>query len=360
MSNFMVLDADDSVQYSHWLDLWESRKIREVFTHPDYLKAQKRECDSALCAVWEDLEGIIMMPVILRPLAAEVWAGSHNQNKDIVSPYGFGGPFVKGTSDMLDFWKSLSKWAENNKVISGFFRFSPFVEDFGGYIDQLEIKGGNVIRSLSEGKEKVWQEYPKSLRQKLRQADKKGLQLEVDINGERLEEFLRVYYGIMDRKNAVSSYYFPEQFFQTILQKIPGHCIIFHALSENVVIASNMVLVSDDIIYGFLGGSDRKHLDVNSGMSPTEFMYHSIINWGIDNGKKYLVLGGGYEGCDGIFDFKKKFAPNGIFPFKVGKHIFDPVAYTEMSEKRRDYESGLGREWVSDTTYFPNYRAKED
>ncbi len=360
MTQFVVLDAADSCQYNHWIALWEMKGIREVFAHPDYLQALKRPCDSALCGVWEGRAGIIMLPFILRPLAVEEWAGNCDEKKDIVSPYGFGGPFVKGTPDMADFWKALAKWAERNGVISGFFRLSPFLRDFDGIVDQVEIKGGNVIRSLSEGREMVWQNYSSSLRHHIRQAEKRGIRVEVDENGERIDDFLRIYYGIMERKNALTSYYFPEQFFHTILEKIPGGSIIFHGINDNTVVGSNMVLVSDDIIYGFLGGSDRNFTGTHAGMYSAELIYHSIINWGIDHNKKYLVLGGGYEGCDGIFNFKKKFAPNGIVPFEVGKHIFDPEAYRNMCEARRKYETEQRRDWVVDGTYFPAYRAKED
>jgi hypothetical protein len=86
VSKFTVLDAADSVQYNQWINIWEAWEAREVFVHPEYLKSLKRECDSALCMVQEDVGGIVLLPVILRPLCGETWAGMGNKYQDIVTP----------------------------------------------------------------------------------------------------------------------------------------------------------------------------------------------------------------------------------------------------------------------------------
>jgi hypothetical protein len=65
--------------------------------------------------------------------------------------------------------------------------------------------------------------------------------------------------------------------------------------------------------------------------------------WAKRAGKRRFVLGGGHEPDDGIFRYKRSFAPGGLVPFEVGMRVLDPERYAELSG---------GRE----TTFFPAYR----
>jgi hypothetical protein len=56
-------------------------------------------------------------------------------------------------------------------------------------------------------------------------------------------------------------------------------------------------------------------------------------------------MGSGYKPHDGIFAFKKSFAPEGVVPFYTGKMVFDPVTYQQLTGTA---EAGEG--------YFPDYR----
>jgi lipid II:glycine glycyltransferase (peptidoglycan interpeptide bridge formation enzyme) len=243
-----------------------------------------------------------------------------------------------------------------NRIISAFFRFSPFSADIKSLVSQVEVRNGNVIRSLPEGKDLIWQEYDKTVRHHIRRADSLGLKVEVDAKGKRMNDFLRIYYETMRRRNALPYYYFPERLFNNIFQTIPGSAMLFHVTNGNTVISSEMVLLAEKNMYAFLGGTDGRFTDMNSG----ELLSNSIINWGIENGKKQYVMGGGYRGHDGIFQFKKKFAPNGTVPFEVGKHIFERTAYINMCERRKDYERQQCRDWAEDLSYFPAYRTQYD
>jgi hypothetical protein len=80
---------------------------------------------------------------------------------------------------------------------------------------------------------------------------------------------------------------------------------------------------------------------------------HEIILWGHFAGKKAYILGGGYHDQDGIFQYKKSFAPGGEVMFRVGKKIFDPDRYAQLVEKRGSLLNG-SRSTVAD--YFPAYR----
>ena len=60
------------------------------------------------------------------------------------------------------------------------------------------------------------------------------------------------------------------------------------------------------------------------------------------------MLGGGYEHDDGIFHYKRSFAPHGLVPFYTGSRVLEPELYAELTE--RAGASGDG-------AFFPAYRA---
>ena len=356
MRTFSVLDAANIREYETWVRLWSTWPLREVFAYPEYVKLFTRECDRAICLAQESTDGLILLPMILRPLSAEVWAGEHNKHYDIVAPYGFGGPYVSGKYDIVEFWHHFQQWAVEAGIVSAFFRLSPFAADINGLIDVVEMSGGNVLRSLAEGREGIWKDYKNTVRTSVRRAEHSGVTIKVDEIGESLSDFIPLYYRTMQRCHATQNYYFSTDFFRKITMNIPGQFFLSHAMYEGEVIASNLVLVSKENIYYYLAGSDENYFKMN----PNQLLTTAVFQWGIEHGKKCCVLGGGYEGYDGVFQYKKAFAPSGVVPFLVGKHIFDLNEYQKLCEKRKSHELTTGKRWIESETFFPAYRTKND
>ena len=165
----------------------------------------------------------------------------------------------------------------------------------------------------------------------------------VDLKGENLESFLQIYSSTMMRNQAKQSYYFEDAFYREI-NTMTGHFAYFYVLLEEKRIASELVLMGPDAIYSFLGGTDDEYFSYR----PNDYLKCCIIRWGIENGYKRFVLGGGYGADDGIFRYKKSFAPNGIIPFYTGQAIFDPKAYDMLVGMRTDLQQ---------EAFFPKYRA---
>jgi len=93
-----------------------------------------------------------------------------------------------------------------------------------------------------------------------------------------------------------------------------------------------------------LGGTLSKYFEFR----PNDILKHEIINVLKQRQYNYFCLGGGSSVDDGIFNYKKKFAKNGIFDFYIGKiihnqQIYDKVVkqweekYPEKKEKYKNY-----------------------
>ncbi|MBI9065477.1 MAG: GNAT family N-acetyltransferase, partial [Marinilabiliaceae bacterium] len=181
------------------------------------------------------------------------------------------------------------------------------------------------------------------------------LKVEIDVDGDRLDSFLGLYYRTMDRLLANKKYYFNKSYFQAINEKLKGNFAYFYVTHKGIDIATKLVLVSDDKIYYFLGGSHEGYFR----MRANEFLHYEIIKWGTRNGKKTYVLGGGYQLNDSLFLFKKGFAPDGNMPFKVGTKIYDQDVYNQLV-KQNEARNMSGAVSQADSEFFPRYRSGDN
>lgn len=354
MNAIELLDASNSLDHQRWIEIWNSWAEREVMAHPDYVWLFKRDVDRAMCAAFRRNDSCILFPFILRPLGAEPWAKDSNF-LDITTPYGYGGAFkcFYGDFDPEEFWESFSRWAGDNHVVSMFCRLSLFPEQVIPFSGKTVDMAPNVVRNLEIPIDKMWYDYEHKVRKNVNRAVKSGISCKIDPNGEHLEDFLKIYYTTMSRRSASKGYYFPETFFKDIVHKLSGYYVFFHALENNQIVSTELVLCSINNIYSFLGGTREDAFPKR----PNDVLKHEIIKWGISNGKKSFVLGGGYSAADGIFKYKKSFAPNGICQFRVINHTFDEDNYEMLVNSRREWEESNGRRWEPAEDFFPAYRS---
>lgn len=352
MNSFSILDAASPTDRARWVDQWNAWTGHEVSAHPDYVRLFARSDDRVLCASMHDSEGGVLFPFLLRPLASEPWGRSFSSTCDLVTPYGYGGPFAWGAPSASGFWEAFDGWAQSQGAISLFARLSLFEDQLIPFSGETEVKGPNVVRSLDLDESQLWMDYQQKVRKNVKRAREAGLEVEIDSSGSRLNDFLEIYYSTMDRRQADEGYYFPKEFFQKITVDLPGQFSFFHVLNQGKVVSTELVLVSASYMYSFLGGTRSDSFELR----PNDLLKHEIILWGAQLQKKAFVLGGGYSGEDGIFRYKTSFAPTGTVPFMVGKKVYDVETYQRLSEVRREHAAREDSVWSPRPGFFPEYR----
>jgi len=347
-----VLDAELLEDRAAWLELWDEWPDREIMAHPDYARLFARPQDRVLAVTARTAAGAVLYPVILRPLAQEPWG---LDGYDTTTPYGYGGPFCWGTTpaDTESFCKSFDDWAKRQKVITSFARLSLFPGKMLPWHGQVERSGTNIIRRLDLPEAELWAEYTYKVRQNVQRARRQGLRVEADLVGERLDDFLRVYLTTMKRCGASPGYFFPKSFFESICNDLKGYYAFFHMMLGTKVIASELVLLSQDSAYSFLGGSLEEAFELRGN----DFLKHESFLWCRNAGKKGMILGGGYRGEDGILQFKRGFAPVGEVSFNLGTAVYDAERCARLKEQRQAYELDHSVDWKPRPGYFPPYRA---
>ena len=334
---------------NEWDSIVKSFPNYEVFYLSDYVKAfmnEDKKNGEPILILFENDEDRAINVLFRRDVACdEKLKGSVNENEfyDLITPYGYGG-FIGNVSNWNELNKSYTHYCIDKKYICEFVRFNLFSDYYKYYDGETETRTHNVVRSLDMPIEKIWMDFKPKVRKNVKRAKSSGLEIIVESNGDYIEDFLRIYYGTMDRTDAESEFYFSRDFFEN-LNKMNDNIMYFHAVYDGKIISTELVIYGAENSYSYLGGTDRDYFNLR----PNDFLKYEIIKWTKENGLKNFVLGGGYGKDDGIFNYKQSFAPDGVMDFYIGRKIFNQESYDLLVNYREG--SSLNEK------FFPLYRS---
>jgi len=350
---FHIWHADDPADHEQWLEFWESWPSREIFSHPDYLLLEANEKSTPLCAALEWGSGRVLYAFFLRDLTAEPY-WSRSPAKDIISPYGWGGPCFWGEDEpgrlAEAFWPRFEAWAVKQNIVSEYIRFTLFPETALPYPGEKIKRAQHVARDLDLDEQSLWMDFEHKVRKNVKKARRSGVSVRVDPNADGFDDFYRVFQGTMDRRQGRL---YPRAYFEQIHRRLTHHFIYFHALHEGRVVSTELVLFSHENVYSFLGGTDNAAFS----MRPNDLLKYEIILWSQKRGFRRFILGGGNGTNDGIFRYKRAFAPNGCKTRYEGRRVFRKDLYDEIVRHKKDWARSQGEEWKPSLDHFPAYRA---
>ena len=353
MTLLTCLNLNNAEDCRTLLELWYKSDKKEIFWNPEYIKLFSKESEEPICLVWKESEAIIALPLIKRSISDFLTVKDTLKLFDAISPYGYGGPYYEGFPNWSFFWKEFIRWAKEEMIVSCFIRLDLFLPKSTTDGLNIKIKSKNIVRNLDIDEMDLWYDYEHKVRKNVKRAKSEKVFVEVDNDGLSIDKYINIYYETMKRRNADEYYYFSQDWFRKFIKVLRGKYLIFNAFYRDEIISTELVLVSNENIYSFLGGTKENYFYLR----PNDLLKHEIILWGIRQKKKRYILGGGYNGEDGIYKYKKSFAPNGITDYKVAEIIFDNNMYEKLIEIRAKEEYIKGRNWKPRQDYFPAYRS---
>ncbi|MFR8726450.1 MAG: lipid II:glycine glycyltransferase FemX [Dysosmobacter sp.] len=319
----------------------------DVYYLSGYVKAFRLHGDGEPLLFYGEADGVRGINVVMkRDIAADPhFAGSLPADTyfDFATPYGYGGWLLEGEGDPAPIFETYREWCKEHGIVSEFVRFSLFSSSRERYYGEVIPRTNNVVRALDRPMDEMLMDFEHKVRKNLKKAEASGLEIRIDTVGDDLTDFLRIYRATMDRNHAENEYYFSEEFYRQI-NTMNGHFAYFHVLYQGMVISTELVLMGTDTMYSYLGGTDEEYF----AYRPNDFLKYHIIRWGFEHGYRQFVLGGGYGADDGIFRYKKSFAPEGIVRFYTGQAVFDSTGYDALCALRTD---------LPNSGFFPRYRA---
>jgi hypothetical protein len=296
----------------------------------------------------------IIMPGYLKPIVID---DEKTDYYDFITPYGYTGPFFSENTNEIDvseFWNNVDKWYLNNNVVTEFIRFNLFGNhlNYSGnaFLTMLNVKGKII------NEEEQWKEFDHKVRKNVNKAKRENLSSEVfyiDITEDKVLEFYEIYIQTMKRTGANESFLYPLAQFKRFLYNNKQHAAICTVYIDNVVVSSELLLVSKEAIYSFLGGTNEIYFDKR----PNDYLKVEALNWARSIDKKYYVLGGGYGFEDGIFKYKKSFFPSDVVEYYTGRKIINLNIYNELIDKVNVFrdKNGLIKLSLEDISFFPLY-----
>jgi hypothetical protein len=263
-----------------------------------------------------------------------VFAGiERDEPRDVVTPYGYGGPTGP------NFWDAYEEWARKQGAVTTFVRFHPLYANQEGAPIHVEELAPTVAWRLDDERDLLAGLHFKH-RNKVRKAEKAGATVTAATG---LGDFVALYDDTMQRLDASAEYRFPPEYWER-LAGLGDALVRFDASIDSEVVASALCLATPPWLHYHLSGTT----DPGRSTGASTLVLLEAARWAQERGYERFHLGGGLGGsADSLHHFKARFDPEGLVPAAVGKAIHDEDAYRELSGGEAGYEG-----------FFPAYRQR--
>lgn len=343
------------IEKDKWNTLVKSFVNWDVYYLCEYSISLMKHGDGEPCLLYyEDEKSRLCFVVMINDIAdMQIFENILIKKKyfDMETPYGYGGPIIEGDFDEIckeRFMCELIRFCEAKNIITQFVRFHPL------YQNQIFLNGICEIRSTKETividtsfVDIINQNMDSKNRNMVRKAKKLGVTIISD-NGERIDDFIRIYESTMDKNNAGKYYYFERSYYEYLKMEMKNNVIFFYACLGEEIISAAIFFFNDNYMHYHLSGSmlEYRHIPV------TNLLIYEAALWGCERGIKFLHLGGGVTAVDSLFGFKKQFNKNGYLPYFIGRNIFDESIYNKLLQKRKEVDCAFNIE----NPFFIQYR----
>ncbi|MDO5558746.1 MAG: peptidoglycan bridge formation glycyltransferase FemA/FemB family protein [Oscillospiraceae bacterium] len=208
---------------------------------------------------------------------------------DIISPGGFGGPYIMSDSHNLrnlaaGFDKAFDEYCQNEHIVTEYVRFSPITgnaSDFKNCYDLIEYE--DIYYKDLTSDDILTREMPPKMRSDIKKAQECGMTVSFDFTGDTIQEFISIYHK-SGNKNNLS---FDASFIEEGFRRLRGRIFIINAIYENEIIASGIFLQYSGVIHCHYITKKKIGLNLNS----SSMIIYSAALWGKRHSKKCLDIG---------------------------------------------------------------------
>lgn len=292
---------------------------------------------------YEDENGLILYRFIKRP--TNILPDTY----DIVTPWGFCGPIIinckpeKRKNLVLAFNEAFQDYCIKNNITSEYIRFSPWLRNHDDFRGIYNLKYNKYTLGIDLTKDFFNEEFAYEARRSVRIAKKRAVKTQFDLKCETVDEFYRLYLIMAERNNITKAERLSKKYILDTIKLCGDHVFIINALHEETVISSGIFIFTDNYLHYHLNGNDPKYFPFHA----SSLIYFKGCEWGKNNGKRILHIGGGGQGSeDSLLHFKKQFTRKGYYDFYIGSKIRLNSLYNQLIELKG----------TNNSNYFPAYR----
>jgi hypothetical protein len=321
-----------------WDDLLADLGLTDVYFRRAYLESAALLGQGAPVFLHRPDAGVVF-PVLVRE------AG--DGYRDVGTPMGYGGPLTSDEeAPLAGFFDAYERWCAERGVVATFARFHPVLAN------QELARGRWVVEPIGhsigwriEGRdpEEIFAGLDAHHRRVVRKAQRAGVEVVTAIAAEELGGFVDLYRETMRRRDASTFYFFPDEYWLHLANELGDALLRFDAYEDGELAASIICLASPPLLHYHLGASSER----GQSLGANHVLFHETATWAAAQGFSLFHLGGGVGGFeDSLYEFKRRFDPEGRLLAALGKAVHDRDAYLRLSGSSEvDYEG-----------YFPAYR----
>ena len=305
----------------------------DAFSHPDYLTLERLMSAGeagfvqGVMTARSHSGGSLWFPICLRPLPEYL---EMPDCFDASSPYGYGGPLWVGgwtEQERAAFFGIWSEWCAEQKIVAEFIRFHPLLENHRFLPDSYSCFSPKTVVwiDLTQSAEAIWAGLHPQKRRDINKKEAYGLVFHTEWS--HIGAFSQIYQETMVQ-NQAQAYYFFSPAFYTTLEKIetPPETLWLHSVAaEESVLSSAMFLTAGTTVHYFLSGTNAAGRPKNAS---TLLLWETICR-AKAAGFSRMILGGGVQAEDALFQFKRRFSPQ-TMPYWIATRVHDPKRYEKI------------------------------
>ena len=280
--------------------------------------------------------------VVFACIVREVPAG--HGARDIVTPYGYGGPLALGADPpVARFHELYEEWCAAEGVVTTFVRFHPLHENwrYAAPRARLERLANTASWPLRPDADLLGEMHAKH-RREIRRGVEAGLETVVRPAPEELGDFVALYEDTMRRRDADAFYFFSAAYWDALASGLRERLLVVDGRFEGELVAGALFLATPPWLHYHLGAMR----DPGGSLGATKVVLYEAARWAREQGYAELHLGSGLGGReDSLWRFKQRFSPSAGREFWIGKLVHDEARYRELAGE------------APTDGYFPAYRA---
>lgn len=331
MSQVQIISLD---QARKWYDTLSLFKDSEPSFLPEYYRAYLSKSPDSKALLWlmQEDDFAFCYPFVLTPVSgnSEVFLQKYHQYYDISTVYGYGGPLVNNLSKSFvkKAWNCFDEWAQEEKVVAEFTRFSPYSNNYllAHPKASVELNRKLAVSYLPDSQEIFWQSLDSKTRNMIRKAKKQGLYVE-EMPLSCIKQFQELYNSTMDRNDASNFFYYDNQYYQELMALGHNTLKLFGIYHQAKLVSAAIILIHNNCALYHLSATDSQYNSFGAGNLA---LWH-ISNYLIEQGVLFFSLGGGRttKPNDSLWRYKRSNAI-GETSFYIGKRIINTTIYHEM------------------------------
>ena len=255
--------------------------------------------------------------------------------KDILTPYGYGGPIIIGTEAFKEkAINSYMAWCKKNNVLVEFIRFHPLANTADAYYGNLMLNRETIYIDLENSGDLIGS-FSTRVRTAVKKAYKNNLKVIFSKEPFYLEAFINLYKDLMLNKQAGSDYFFDVSYYKELLNS--NQTFLLSVIdTDGEIVASSIFFMTNSIAEYHLSASTIK----GRNLCATNIMIYEFAEFAKKNKVKSLYLGGGTDNSpeNSLLFFKKGFSVLSK-NFYIGSYIHEPDKYNVLKREMENSDN---------------------